>query len=975
MTEATIFITALEKPTEAERAAFLEEACAGDERLRSRVAALLRAHAEPDDILDSTRDRFEASGATTPSLSDNEPAGAVVAGRYKLLEAIGEGGMGTVWMAEQREPVKRLVALKLIKPGMDSRAVLARFEAERQALALMDHPNIAKILDGGTTGRKAEGRWMKDEQEIGNRPHSSFIPYPSSFQDRPYFVMELVKGWPLTEYCDARRLSIKDRLDLFVQICSAVQHAHQKGIIHRDLKPGNVLVTEHDGRPVPKVIDFGLAKALSSAGALTDRTLCTAFGTVVGTPLYMAPEQVGSDALDVDTRSDIYALGAILYELLTGTTPLEKQRLKQADWEEVRRVIREQEPPRPSLRLSSSETLPSVAASRQTEPPKLSRLLRGDLDWIVMKALEKDRARRYETAGALARDIERYLHDEPVEASPPSRRYRLRKFARKHRRLIGTAAAFVLLVAAGAGVSTWQAMRARSAERQALFARDNANEQLRQAKRSEARANAVLKFFQDKVLSAGRPKGQEGGLSRDATVREALDRAEPEIATAFAGEPLVEASVRNTLGVSYWYLGDREKALEEQKRAIALRRQELGPDDPETVGAMNDLAIVLNQVGKFADAQKILEEVVAVKRRALGPEDPLTLKSVNNLAIALALQGLLEDAVKLLEETLEIQRRIEGPESITTLRSAYNLAIMRRHLGRWAGARPLFDESLQTLRRVFGPDHQDTLRVVNGLGELLLDQRRPAEARALFEEAIEGQKRVLGPTSEETVLTMINLADAARLQGRLAEARKLAEEADALNHRTLGPEHPQTLFGLTILAGIARDEGRLDDARKGYEQALAALRRTFPARTPEVQRCMADYAWMLAATTGPGYRDPLRAIELAGELIRNSPKIRGAWTTLGVAHYRAGAWNKAIAALEKSETEAPGLFTAANGFFLAMAYWQLGEKEKGRQWYAKANRSLEIASQPAGRELELVRLEASHLLGISGLKLPSKGEN
>ncbi len=951
MNEATIFTAALEKPTDAERAAFLADACAGDERLRRRVEALLRAHAEPDDLLDATRDRLDASGAASRAAPDGQEAGALVAGRYKLLEAIGEGGMGTVWMAEQREPVKRLVALKLIKPGMDSKAVLARFEAERQALALMDHPNIAKILDGGTTRDEPGG--------VG--------------PGRPYFVMELVKGRPLTEYCDGRRLSVKDRLDLFVRICSAVQHAHQKGIIHRDLKPGNLLVTEHDGRPIPKVIDFGLAKALSAAGTLTDRTLYTAFGTVVGTPLYMAPEQVGLNALDVDTRSDVYALGVILYELLTGTTPLESRQLKQASWEEVRRVIREDEPPRPSLRLSSSDLLASLAASRQTEPLKLTRMVRGDLDWIVMKCLEKDRTRRYESASALARDIERYLHDEPVEASPPSRRYRLRKFARKHRRLIGTAAGFVLLVAAGAGVSTWQAMRAREAERAALLARDDAAEQLRQAKRSEARASAVVKFFQNKVLSAARPKGQEGGLSRDATVREALDRAEPEIAAAFAGEPLVEASIRNTLGVSYWYLGDQEKGLEQQKHAIALRRQELGPEHPETVGAMNDLAIVLSQIGKFAEAQKILEEVVAVKRRTLGPEDPVTLRSVNNLAIALAMQGRTEDAVKLAEETLEIQRRVEGPESITTLRSEYNVAIMQRHLGRWAEARLLFDDSLQTLRRVFGPDHQDTLRVVNGLGELLLDQRRPAEARALFEEALERQRRVLGAKSEETVLTMINLADTARLQGRLDEARKLALEADGLNRSTIGSEHPQTLFGLTILSSIARDQGRLEDARKGYEKAMAVLRRTLSARTPEVQRCMADYAWMLAATTDPGYRDPRRAIALANELIENSPKVRDVWTTLGVADYRAGAWNDAIAALEKSEAAAPGVFTAANGFFLAMAYWQLGEKEKGREWYAKAFQSVETASQPSGRELAIFQSEASHLLGIADPKLPSKG--
>jgi tetratricopeptide (TPR) repeat protein len=512
-------------------------------------------------------------------------------------------------------------------------------------------------------------------------------------------------------------------------------------------------------------------------------------------------------------------------------------------------------------------------------------------------------------------------------------------------------------------------MRAREAERVALTARDNAAEQLRQAKRSEARASAVLKFFESKVLSAARPKGQEGGLRRDATVREALDRAEPEIAKAFAGEPLVEASIRNTLGVSYWYLGDQEKALHQQERAVALRRQELGLEHPETVGAMNDLAIVLDRMGKFAQEQRILEEVVEVKRRTLGPEDPVTLRSVSNLATVLAMQGLLEDAVKLAKETLEIQRRVEGPESIRTLRSMYNLAIMRRHLGQWAEARPLFDESLETLRRVFSPDHQDTLRVVNGLGELLLDQRRPAQARKLFEEALSGQRIVLGPERDETVLTMINLADAARLEGHLDEARKLAAQADALNERTLGPEHPQTLFGLTILSSIARDQGRFDDARKGYEQALALLRRTLSARTPEVQRCMADYAWMLAASDSR-YRDPRRAIGLANELIQNSPKVRDVWTTLGVAHYRAGAWNDAIAALEKSEAAVPGVFTAANGFFLAMAYCQLGEKEKGREWYAKALQSAETANQPSRPELALFRAEASHLLGISDPKLP-----
>src|SRR5262245_39413189 len=455
-----LFLAVLERPPE-ERAAYLDEACAGDAVLRQRVEALLRAHDEPGAFLSERR---PDPNATSPHALPSPRVDPVIAGRYRLLEEIGEGGMGTVWMAEQREPVKRLVAIKLIKAGMDSKAVLTRFEAERQALALMDHPHIAKVLDGGFT------------------------------QDgHPFFVMELVKGLPLTEYCDSRRLSVNDRLELFVQICSAVQHAHQKGIIHRDLKPSNVLITEHDGKPVPKVIDFGLAKALGATNLLTERTFHTAYGTVVGTPLYMAPEQVGINALDVDTRTDIYALGVILYELLTGTTPLEKARFKEAAWGEIKRLIREEEPPRPSMRLSSSGSLPSLAANRGAEPAKLTRLLRGELDWIVMKALDKDRSRRYETANALVRDIQRYLADEPIEARPPTLGYRLAKLYRKHRTALLTAATILLLLIAGIAVSTSQAIRATEAETTAAEERDVAVKAKEHAVEERDRANDELR--------------------------------------------------------------------------------------------------------------------------------------------------------------------------------------------------------------------------------------------------------------------------------------------------------------------------------------------------------------------------------------------------------------------------------------------------------------------------------------------------
>jgi tetratricopeptide (TPR) repeat protein len=431
----TVFDEAIEIASPEERRAYLDRVCIDAPDLRQKVEALLAAYHQAGSFLEVPA---AAPGETVTQAPATEQPGTVI-GPYKLIEQIGEGGMGTVWMAQQTEPVKRLVAVKLIKAGMDSKTVIARFEAERQALALMDHPNIARVLDGGTTGAS-----------------------------RPYFVMDLVKGVPITKYCDEHRLTPRQRLELFVPVCQAVQHAHQKGIIHRDLKPSNVLVAQYDGRPVPKVIDFGVAKAAGQQ--LTEQTLVTGFGNVVGTLEYMSPEQAELNQLDIDTRSDIYSLGVVLYELLTGSTPLDRKRLKQAAFAEILRVIREEEPPKPSTRLSNStDSLPSVAARRQIEPAKLRKLVRGELDWIVMKALEKDRNRRYETANGFAMDVQRYLADEPVQACPPSMWYRLRKTARRNKVWLSAAACLSLalaLVAAGLGwfVGDRAARRAKLAE-------------------------------------------------------------------------------------------------------------------------------------------------------------------------------------------------------------------------------------------------------------------------------------------------------------------------------------------------------------------------------------------------------------------------------------------------------------------------------------------------------------------------------
>jgi WD40 repeat protein/serine/threonine protein kinase len=478
----SIFFAALDKPAGEERAAYLNEACGTDTDLRKHVERMLAAQPhvgnflkQPAPVVDRS-DREPAVSEATATFathaptanpdrdpdrtSDHRPTddpGLILAGRYKLIEPIGEGGMGSVWMAQQIEPVKRPVAVKLIKAGMDSGAVLARFEAERQALAMMDHPNIAKVLDAGMSG-----------------------------DGRPFFVMELVKGVPITQFCDARKLTPRERLELFVPVCQAIQHAHQKGIIHRDIKPTNVLVALYDDRPVPKVIDFGVAKAAGQP--LTDRTLMTGFGSVVGTPEYMSPEQASFNQMDVDTRSDVYSLGVLLYELLTGSPPHPRKELEKAGLLEILRVIREIEPPRPSARLSTSHTLASLAAVRGIEPARLTRLVRGELDWIVMKALDKDRTRRYETANGFAAEVQRYLAGEPVQAVPPSTSYRLQKFIRRHRAGVLTAAAFVLLLFAGAAISTWQAVVATHAEREAQSSENAArvSEEVAQEQKREA---------------------------------------------------------------------------------------------------------------------------------------------------------------------------------------------------------------------------------------------------------------------------------------------------------------------------------------------------------------------------------------------------------------------------------------------------------------------------------------------------------
>ena len=775
------------------RTRFLDEACS-DDALRAEVESLLLAAQGAGSV-------FLQSPAPDPPGNDPDRAhetwdgehvlepGQIFSERFQLVRRLGEGGMGQVWLAEQTSPVRRQVALKLIKAGMYDESTMRRFQSERQSLALMDHPAIAKVFDAGATP-----------------------------QGQPYFVMEYVPGLPITEYCDRKELKIGDRLELFVQACEGVQHAHQKAVVHRDLKPANILVVEVDGRSVPRIIDFGLAKV---ATAQVGGSLFTQLGHFVGTPEFMSPEQADPSSRDIDTRSDVYSLGVILYVMLAGSLPFDTKPGQRPSLDELLRKLREEEPPRPSTKAGAlRDTLAATAAARSTEPHQLLSLLRGDLDWITMKALEKDRARRYGAPSELAADIRRYLNHETVTARPASGGYRLRKYARRHRVAVTVAAGLVLLLAA---FSILQAI------------------QLRRITQERDRANRITDFMTG-LFNISDPSEARGN---SVTAREILDKASKDMGTGLAKDTEVQSQLMYVMARTYGNLGLYSRADKLAKAALDARTSLLGRDDPRTLGSMTLMGWILDKEGSEAEAERMERQALAGERRILGPEDPLTLQTMDDLALILLHGGHYGEEEKLEREVIGIETRVLGQGNAQTLQSMNHLGVSLLLQSRFAEAEQVYRRLLDVERRTLGPDHPETLKAMANLSTSLQEQDRFAEAEPLYREALAIQQRVLGPEHQNTLRAMFNLAGLLAHEGRLADSEDLLRKTLAIQSRTLGPEYSDTLGSQANLADLLLKEGHVHDAEKLLRETLDARRRVLGPGKPLTLRTQSFLAEIL----------------------------------------------------------------------------------------------------------------------------------
>jgi tetratricopeptide (TPR) repeat protein len=811
-------------------------------------------------------------------------------GRYRILRLLGEGGMGMVYEAEQDFP-QRIVALKVIRAGYATGEMLRRFENETQALGRLQHPGIAQIYDAGAV--------------------------ETPFGKQPYIAMELVRGQTLLDYCDSQKLNTRERLELMAKICDAVQHAHQRGLIHRDLKPANILVGE-DGQP--KILDLGVARLTDSDAQATRQTN---MGEIIGTLAYMSPEQVSGEAADIDTRSDVYALGVILYEVLSGKAPYT-----------IGRQIHE-----------------AVRAIRQDEPTALSsvnRTYRGDIETIVARALEKDKTRRYESAAELAADIRRYLHDEPIVARPPSTTYQLQKFARRHKAVVSGIAAVFVVLALGVAASTWEAVQAQRAQKK--------------AQQQAAIAEAVNDFLQKDLLGQASAYNQ-ATLDPNLTVRTALDRAAQNIHGKFAGQPEVEAAIRQTIGRTYGDLGLYQQEQHQLEQAFDLSRRTLGIDDPRTLSILARLGEAEKDLGNYGQAEALEQRAFDHGRRALGPDNPVTLQAMTELALDYSFERKFAQADPLSQQALMISRKTLGPESRNTLLLMNAIAWDERSEGKYGQAEALYREVVERKRRVLGPEHPETLGSMGELAYLYDVEKKYAQAEALSRQVVDVQRRVLGPEHPDTLQSMLNLATVYWDEGEFARVETLNRQILTGMRRVLGPIHPYTLAAVDNLAAVFLKEGKYRQSEAVYQEALKTA--------PDNPELLNAYAWFLLTVKNNNFRRPKEALQFARRAIKASANPRFL-NTLGLAEVRNALWNDAIATLDKSAGADHGS-NPTDFLFLAMAYHGRGDRADADNNYDRAAR---IIQEVPTTDPDVVMLwaEAAAVLSKPRPKLPQTGK-